>query len=48
MGKYNKEELEKLILEDKLTYDKIGEIYNVSGNAIRKAANRLVKLPCGC
>lgn len=46
MGKYNKEELEKLILEDKLTYDKIGEIYNVSGNAIRKAANRLeIALP---
>lgn len=46
MGKYNKEELEKLIFEDKLAYDKIGELYNVTGASIRKAASRLgIELP---
>jgi hypothetical protein len=40
MGKYIKEELEKYIFEDKLSYEKIGNIYNVSGVAIKKAALR--------
>jgi hypothetical protein len=44
--KYVKEELEKLIFIDKLTYDKIGELYNVSGSAIRKKARRFgIELP---
>lgn len=40
MTKYNKEELEKLIFEDKLSYEKIGKIYNISGTAVKKAAIR--------
>jgi Zn finger protein HypA/HybF involved in hydrogenase expression len=46
MSKYKKEELEKLIFEDKLPYDTIGELYGVTGASIRKAANRLgIELP---
>ena len=46
LKKYNKEELEKFILEDKLSYEKIGKIYNVSGTAIKKAALRYgINLP---
>lgn len=45
MSKYNKQELENLI-NDGLTYDSIGNIYGVTANAIRNAANRLgIKLP---
>ena len=40
-NKYCKEDLEKLILEEKLSYEAIGKMYGVSGNAIRKAAKRL-------
>lgn len=40
MSKYKKEELEKYIFEDKLSYESIGKIYNVSGTAIKKAALR--------
>lgn len=46
MNKYNKEELEKLILEKQLSYTEIGKIFNVSGAAIKKAALRLgIELP---
>jgi hypothetical protein len=46
MEKYKKEELEKLILVDCLTYDAIGVRYGVSGAAIRKAAKKLgIELP---
>lgn len=46
MSKYNKEELEKYIFEDKLSYIAIGKIYGVSDAAIRKAAKRLgIELP---
>ena len=38
--KYSKEELEKYIFVDNLSYEKIGEMYNVTGNAIKKAALR--------
>ena len=38
--KYTKEDLEDLILVQKLSYEKIGVLYNVSGSAIRKAALR--------
>ena len=38
---YKKEELEKLIFQDKMSYEEIGKIYNVSGNAIKKAAKKL-------
>ena len=38
MSKYNKEELEDLILNKKLSYEEIGRIYKVTGTAIRKAA----------
>lgn len=40
MGKYNKKELEKLILEQNKSYSSIGKLYNVSGNAIKKAAKK--------
>ena len=39
--KYKKEELENLILIQKLSYEEIGRIYNVSGAAIKKAALRM-------
>lgn len=46
MNKYNKEELEQLILKDNLSYEEIGRKFGVSGNAIKKAAKRLkIKLP---
>lgn len=46
MNKYKREELENLILQEKMPYEKIGKIYNVSGNSIKKAAKRLgIKLP---
>lgn len=44
--KYSKEELEKYIFVDNFSYEKIGRIYNVTGNAIKKAALRCgLKLP---
>ena len=46
MNKYNKEELEKLILEKQLPYEVIGKMFNVTGAAIKKAAFRLgIELP---
>lgn len=46
MGKYNKDDLIFYINKCNLPYNKIGEIYNVSGAAIRKAACRLgIELP---
>lgn len=46
MEKYDKSELEKLIVDDKKSYSYIGKIYGVSGNAIKKAARRLgIQLP---
>lgn len=46
MSKYNKEELENLILDQNLSYEAIGRMYGVTGNAIKKAATRLgIKLP---
>lgn len=42
----SKEELEKLILIDKISYIKIGKIFNVSDNAIKRRAKLLnIKLP---
>lgn len=44
--KYDKKEIEKLILEEKKPYSQIGEIYGVSGQAIKKIALRLgISLP---
>lgn len=40
MSKYNKEELERLILDEKLSYEEIGRQYGVSGTAIKHAAIR--------
>lgn len=41
-----KEELEKLILVDKLSYIKIGKMFGVTDNAIKRRARRLgIKLP---
>ena len=41
-----KEELEYLIFEKKLSYEKIGKLFNVSGTAIKKRAKKLgIKLP---
>ena len=46
MNKYNKEELENLILVKQLPYTTIGKMFNVSGTAIKKAAFRLgIELP---
>lgn len=39
--KYQKEELNKLINDEKLSYEVIGRLYGVSGNAIKKVASRL-------
>lgn len=36
MNKYNKEELENLILVKQLPYTTIGKMFNVSGTAIKK------------
>lgn len=41
MEKYNKKELEALILEQNKSYSFIGKLYGVSGNAIKKVAKRL-------
>jgi len=44
--KYKKEELEKLILEEKLSYEEIGRRYSVSGAYIKKVSRKLgIKLP---
>jgi 5-methylcytosine-specific restriction endonuclease McrA len=40
MVEYKKEELEKLILVDKLSFEKIGRMYGVSGAAVKNAAKR--------
>jgi hypothetical protein len=46
MEKYVKEDLEKLIFDENLPYDKIGELYQVTGAAIRKNARKLgIELP---
>ena len=41
MEKYDKSELEALILEQNKSYSFIGKLYGVSGNAIKKIAKRL-------
>ena len=41
MNKYKKDELIKLILIDKKSYEEIGKLFNVTGAAIKKAAIRL-------
>lgn len=43
MGKWNfeKENLMKLILEDKISYEEIGRMYGCSGSNIRKVAKNL-------
>ena len=44
--KYNKEELEKLILVDKLSYREIGRQYNVSDAYIKKVCKKFeINLP---
>lgn len=44
--KYNKEELEELINDKKLSYESIGKLYGVTGNAIKKASHKLgINLP---
>lgn len=46
MKQYDKNELEKLILEQNKTYSYIGKLYGVSDNAIKKACVKLgIKLP---
>ena len=46
MSKYSKDELERLILDEGLSYEEIGRRFEVTGNAIRKAAVRLrIELP---
>jgi hypothetical protein len=41
MNKYNKDELERLIFKENLSYKEIGKKYGVSGNTIRKNAKKL-------
>ena len=41
MNKYDKYELERLILVENLSYSHIGRLYGVTGNAIKKAAKNL-------
>ena len=46
MEKYVKEDLERYIFKDNMSYDAIGAIYGVSGSAIRKNAKKLgIELP---
>lgn len=46
MNKYNKEELEELILVQNLSYEEIGRKFNVVGATIKKAARKLgIELP---
>lgn len=46
MNKYNKEELESLIIDQALSYEAIGRMYGVTGNAIKKAAKKFgIELP---
>lgn len=46
MAKYTKSELENLIIDEALSYEAIGRIYNVTGAAIKKAAKKLgINLP---
>lgn len=46
MTKYTKSELENLIINEALSYEAIGRIYNVTGAAIKKAAKKLgINLP---
>ena len=46
MKQYDKNELEKLILEQNKTYSYVGKLYGVSDNAIKKACVKLgIKLP---
>lgn len=46
MSKYDKEELEQLILIEKKSYEEIGKNFDVTGAAIKKAAKRLgIELP---
>lgn len=46
MGKYNKEELEKLIIEQNKSYSSIGKMYGVSGTTIKKTAKKFgIQLP---
>ena len=43
---YDKKQLEELILEQNKSYSEIGKLFNVSGNAIKKAAKKLgIKVP---
>lgn len=41
MSKYKKEDLERLILIEKKSYEEIGRLFEVSGSAIKKSAIRL-------
>lgn len=44
--KYEKEELDRLINDEQLSYEAIGRLYGVTGNAIKKAASKLgIELP---
>ena len=44
--KYEKEELNRLINNEQLSYEAIGRLYGVTGNAIKKAASKLgIELP---
>ncbi len=41
MSRYNKDDLERLILVERVSYAQIGRIYGVGGNAVKKAAKKM-------
>lgn len=44
--KYDKEVLSRLILDEKKSYEEIGRMYGITGNAVKKNAKRLgISLP---
>jgi hypothetical protein len=47
LSNVTKEELEKLIFGEKLSYEEIGRRYEVSGSAIKKKAKKLMNTKAG-
>lgn len=41
MGRYNKLDLERMLIEEGLSYESVGRTFGVTGNSIKKAAIRL-------
>lgn len=41
MGRYNKLDLERMLIKEGLSYESVGRTFGVTGNSIKKAAIRL-------